>query len=115
MSNILAASRGGVGPALWRNYRWGWRYADPDTDFSAAEIDIVLSKVGADPAERVELTEASAGVTRADGYVDCDQLGTWARDNLTAGTWQVIVSADKAVVAWWTFAVVTPEGGEVNP
>lgn len=115
MASIVTLSRGGVGPALFRNYRWGWRYADPDVDFSAAEIDIVLSKKDAAPVERGSLTHSSTGVTRADGYIDCDQLGTWVRDNLTAGTWQVIVSADKSVVAWWTFAVVTPEGGEIDP
>jgi hypothetical protein len=113
--SVLAFSRGGVGPALWRNYRWSWRYADPDVDYSAVEIDIVLNKVDADPPASVALTHASTGVTRANGYIDCDQLGTWVAANLSEGTWQVILSGDKAVLAWWEFPVVTPEGGAITP
>lgn len=113
--SVLAASRGGVAPPLWRNHRWGWRYADPTTDFSSAEIDIYLDLVEAATPTRVALTNASTGVTRGNGYIDCDQAGTWVAANLSEGTWRVHLLSDKAELAWWTFKVLTPDAGVFTP
>ena len=113
MSNILTASRGGVAPSLWLNHKWGWRYEDLAVDYSAAEIDIYLDKVGT--STRVTLTNASTGVSRASGYIDCDQAGTWVAANLSAGTWRVHLLADKYELTWWTFQVLTPDAGAFTP
>ena len=115
MSNVLIASRGGVGPSLWLNHKWGFRYDDPDTDFSAASISIYLDLVGAETPTRVTLTHASTGVTRADGYVDCDQAASWVAANLAAGTWKAHLLSDGYELAWWTFQVVTPDAGGFTP
>lgn len=113
--SLLTTSGGGTAPPLWLNHKWGFEYSDPDGSFAAAEVDVYLDKIDANPVDRVTLTEASSGVTRAATSITVDQTTTWVAAELSAGSWECRLLIDKYQVAWWRFEVLTPEAGAFTP
>lgn len=113
--SALSNSNGGVGPPLWLNHKWAFTYTDTAGSFASAEVDVYLDKVGASPVDRVTLTDASSGVTRATTSITVSQTPTWVAAELSEGTWEVHLLIDKSQVAWWRFQVLTPEAGAFTP
>lgn len=115
MSNILTTSRGGVGPPLWLNHRWGWNADDPNGAFDEAEIVVYLDRIGAETPTRVELTQDSDGVTVTATTIQVDQSSEWVGDNLSPGKWRVHFLVDGHELAWWIFEALTPDAGLYVP
>lgn len=102
-------------PPLRLNHRFVWEFVDNDYDFTSAEIDVYLDKVGASTPTRVTLTDASPGITRADGSLSCDQSPAWVNTNLSEGVWELHLLVNKIEECWGRFEVITPPAGEYTP
>lgn len=101
--------------ALPLNTAFGVSWQRPGDDFTGAAVKLVLTNLSATPPADSRKVITDYTLSEADSKISIDKDPTWVGANLTAGTYEGILTVNGTHVWTFRFDALTPTGGAVTP